>query len=110
ARFEFDFSEQSTRAENQLFPSERMGRSGKTRAGILLSGVPGGVYANPPALFQRPRADRDVLDGWIGHPNDYGLAGVPAGMPALLYLRQYAPRKPRCPCGASRGQRLQPAV
>ena len=33
---------------------------------------------NLPRYFDRPRADRNVVDGWIGHPNDHGLAEVRA--------------------------------
>ena len=86
------FRNGSLESKRQLFPSTRVGRSRNTRPGILLSGTPAGFHAKSSALFQRPGADRHVVDGWIGHPNDYGLAEVPAGIASLLHLRRNVPR------------------
>ena len=47
-----DFSQRRTRTENQLFPSEGVGRPRRTRFRVLLWATPGGFHAKPPALFR----------------------------------------------------------
>ena len=51
---------------------------------------------NLPRYFNGPERSRDVVDGRPGHPNDYGLAEVPARIVALLYLRWNVSRFSRC--------------
>ena len=99
------FRNGSLESKRQLFPSTRMGRPRDAGPGILLSGAPRGLHAKPSAVFQRPGADRHVADGWVGHPDDYGLAEVPTGIPSLLYLRRHVPRMPGRPLEPAGGRR-----
>ena len=65
---------------------------------------------NLPRYFNGHERIAMSLTGGLGHPDDHGLAEVSTRIPALLYLRQHVPRKPRCPCGAACGQGLRPAL
>ena len=98
------FATARLRTEN-LFSSTRVGRAGNTRLRILLSGTPASFHTEPAAVFRRPGADRHVLNGWVGHPDDHGLAEMPARISSLLYLRRNVPRLSGCrlePAGSQR--------
>ena len=76
--------------EEELLRSGGVGEPGTPRSRVLLPGTSGSFSPKPSPVFRGGGADRDVPNGGTGHPDDHGLAKVPARIPSLLHVRRNA--------------------
>src|SRR5258707_7152679 len=87
-RCEMDLPERFHRAERKVLPAAGVGGPGPIGARTVLPGNPRDLFSEPPALFRRAGADRDVPDRGTGHADDHGLAEVSTAGPSVLHLRR----------------------